>query len=68
MELVGTKKDQPKEGPHATPEFEDTMIKTTALCVWMIKPIWGTKQLYLLDSGFGYLLTLPELEKMEITE
>mmetsp|Transcript_18406 Transcript_18406/g.37730 ORF Transcript_18406/g.37730 Transcript_18406/m.37730 type:complete len:84 (+) Transcript_18406:984-1235(+) len=63
MELVETEKDRPKEGPHATPEFEDTMTKTAALCIWMTKPIWGTKRVCLLDSGFGYMSTLPELKK-----
>mmetsp|Transcript_21172 Transcript_21172/g.44313 ORF Transcript_21172/g.44313 Transcript_21172/m.44313 type:complete len:323 (-) Transcript_21172:81-1049(-) len=66
MELVETEKDRPKEGPHATPEFEDTMTKTAALCIWMTKPIWGTKRVCLLDSGFGYMSTLPELKKKGI--
>ncbi len=63
IELVETQKDRPKEGPHSTPEFEDSMPKTAALCCRLTKPIWGTNRVCLLDSGFGYMATLPELEK-----
>ncbi len=63
IELVETQKDRPKEGPHSTPEFEDSMPKSAALCCWLTMPIWGTNQVCLLDSGFGYMATLPGLEK-----
>ncbi len=66
MELVETEKDRPKEGPYTKPEFKDKMTKTTALCVCMTKSIWGTKRVCLLDSGFGYMSTLPELEKKAV--
>ncbi len=63
MELVETEKDRPKEGPHSKPAFEDVMTKTAALCVRLTEPLWGTKRVCILDSGFGYMSTLPELEK-----
>ncbi len=63
MELVEMEKDSPKGGPFAKPEFKDMMTKTTALCIPMTKSIWGTKRVCLVDSGFGYISTLPELEK-----
>ncbi len=66
MELVETEKDCPKEGPFAKPEFEDRMTKTAALCIHMTKSIWGTKRVCLLDSGFGYMSTLLELEKVSV--
>ncbi len=68
MELVETKKDWLKESHHAKHEFKDTMTKAAALCIWMTKSIWGTKQVCLLDLGFGYMLMLPKLEKRESTE
>ncbi len=63
MELIETKKDSSKEGPHATLEIEGAMPKTATLCVQMTKSIWGTKRVCLLNSRFGYMSTLPELEK-----
>ncbi len=63
MELVGTEKDIPKERPCLKPQFKDTITKTVALCVCMAKPLWGMKRVCLLDSGFGYMSTLPALEK-----
>ncbi len=44
MELVETEKDCPKEGPHSTPQFKDTMTKTATLCVCMMKSLWGMKR------------------------
>ncbi len=63
IELVETQKDRPREGPYSMPEFEDSMPKIAALCCWLTKPIWGTNWVCLLDSGFRYMTTLPELEK-----
>jgi hypothetical protein len=63
IELVETEKDRPKEGPYSTPEFDGEMTKTAALCCRLTKPIWGSNRVCLLDSGFGYMSTLPELEK-----
>ncbi len=58
-------KDHPKEGPFAKLEFEDMMTKTAALCICMTTSIWGTMRVCLLNSGFGYLSTLPECEKSQ---
>lgn len=63
IEMVETEKDRPKEGEYSTPEFENEMAKTAALCCRMTRTIWGTSRVCLLDSGFGYMTTLPELEK-----
>ncbi len=66
IELVETEKDQPKEDEFSKPELKDEMPKTSALCCHRTKSIWGSNQVYLLDSGFGYTTTLPELEKKDI--
>ncbi len=63
IEMVETEKDQPSEGEFACPEFEGEMPKTAALRCWLRKSIQGTNWVCLLDSGFGYMATLPELEK-----
>ncbi len=39
------------------------MTKTATLCCQLTNPIWGSNQVCLLDSGFGYMSTLPELKK-----
>ena len=63
IELVETQKDCPSKGPHSTPQFEDSMPKTAALCCQLTEPMWGTNRVCLLDSGFGYLQVVTELEK-----
>lgn len=51
MELVEGK-DQPKEGPFSIKEFIE-LGKVPSLVVRMSRPLWGTKRVVLLDSGFG---------------
>ncbi len=58
-----TEKDHPKECLHSRLPFEDAMTKTATLCVCVTQPLWGTKGVCLLDSGFGCVSTLPEFEK-----
>ncbi len=56
MELVETVKDQPLE-------FEVEIPKTAAFCCWVTESIQRSSLCVMLDSGFGYMATLPELYK-----
>ncbi len=66
MELVETEKDCPKEGPNSRLQFEDTMTTTVALGVCMTQPLYDMDRVCLLDSGFGYMSTIPELKKKDV--
>ncbi len=39
------------------------MTKTATLCCRLTKMCWGSNHVCLLDSGFGYMARLPDLEK-----
>ncbi len=64
--FFATEKDSSKEGEFLKPKLEGTMTKIAALCCQLSKSIWGSNQVCLLNSGFGYISTLPELEKKSI--
>ena len=58
-------KDKPTEGPHSLKEFEEQMdLNVAALVARICKCIQGSVHVVVLDSGFGYVLTVVELLKM----
>ena len=56
-------KDRPTEGPNKTAEFEAEKGLTPALITRIIRTIWGSSRVVLLDSGFGYLPCLQALKE-----
>ena len=55
-------KDKPTEGPDSFNEYENDFGKTGRLVTRMTRPIWGSSQVVLLNSGFGYLVSLQTLK------
>ena len=62
IELVEGK-DTPKEGENTKAEFEEEFgSKVAALVVRMSQPLWGSGQAIIMDSGFGYIPSVVQLQ------
>lgn len=55
-------KDKSSECPDSRSEYENGFGKTGGLVTRMMRPIWGSSRVILLDLGFGYLISLQVLK------
>ena len=55
-------KDRLSTGPDSVAEFETELGATPGLVARMIRLIWGTSHVVLLDTGFGFLPCLQALK------
>ena len=57
-------KSKPKEGQYAKSKLErEFESKIAAVVVRMTTPIWGRRKVVIMDSGFGYVLSIIQVNE-----